>query len=233
MLFGDPEEMTHDEDPAVRRTVRMLALGGALQLVRVRNGLNVNEAAAHANLAPMTLRRIEDGLPVREKSHAALDKFLDLAVGTVKRALADDMAMIELLRLTGVDTRHVHVDNAAEFLAAFADQLRTDSPRQQRVLGPVRSGPVRSGLPGHGPVSAWPPVDDATRQALYALSQHVPAQPTDLQLVQSMLDQLTRTAPTPAIKDLIEAALRAMPDLIARQLEQAEREIRAEAEDDD
>lgn len=225
-LFDDTE-VTHDATE--HRAVRRLALGGAIQLVRTRNGWNVTEAAANAGLAPMTWRRVEDGLDVRERSHAALDRVLKVAFGTVKRALADDVQMLELLKLTGVDTRHVASDNAAEFLEAFAEQTRTGSPRQKRMIGPQRSGPVRSGLPGHGPVSSWPAVDGRTRDALEAMSMHVPAvQPTDLQLVQRMVDQLTRTAVTPAVRDLIEAALKAMPDLIARQLDQAEQDIRAD-----
>lgn len=227
-LFEE-SEVTQGEDPEVRRTVRRLALGGGLQIVRARLGLNVNEAAARAKLAPMTFRRLEDGMDVREKSLTAVDRFLDVVVGSVKRALADDMQMIELLKLVGVDVRHVAADNAGEFLAAFADQTRTDSPRQQRVLGPQRSGPDRSGLPGHGPVSGWPAIEDHHRDALWSTAQHVPAvQPTDLQLVQRMVDQLTSKPVTPAVRELIEAALKAMPDLIQRQLVAAEEDIRAE-----
>lgn len=222
-LFDDPGMTHRGEDPVDHRAVRRLALGGALQLVRTRNGWNVTQAASHAGLAPMTVRRVEDGLPVRERSYAALDRLLDLSFGTVKRALADDMLMVEVVKLAGVDTRRVAADNAAEFLAEFGEQTRTDSPRQNRVLGHQWSDRSAARRPG-----PWPAVDDATRRALAEMSQHVPPnRPTDLQLVQQMVDQLTRQPVTPAIDELVQVALKAMPDLIARQLEQAEEDIRA------
>lgn len=119
--------MNPDREEDHRRT-RRLALGGALQLIRARNRWTVLDAAHHAQLAPMTVRRIEDGLPVRDRSYAALDKLLGLMPGSVKRALADDRVMADFVRATtGEDV--VGLGG----LEAFAGQTRTNSPRQARA----------------------------------------------------------------------------------------------------
>lgn len=209
--MNDSQMTQHRPDQDERRVVRRLALGGALQLIRTRHRWNVAAAAAAAGLAPMTWRRVEDGLAVRERTHAVLDGLLELPFGSVKRALADDLRMVEIVTLAGVDTRHVAADNAGEFLAAFAEQTRTGSPRQARALSHAAA-----------PERPWPAVDADTRRALEALSQHVPlVRPTDLEVVQRMIDQLTRAPVTPAIHDLLGAALKALPDLISRQVRAA------------
>lgn len=226
-LFAD-DDVTHaSDDPGVRRATRRLALGGALQLIRARQGWNVNEAASRASIAPMTWRRLEDGMPVRERSHAALDQILGLPFGTVKRALNDDLLMVEIVKLAGIDTRHVVAHNAFEFLQGFGEQTRTDSPRQVRAAA---VGQARMQMPPAAPV-AWPAIDEATRRALEAVSLHVPTvKPTDLELVNRVVEQLTRTTTqTPAIRELIQAAARAVPDLIAQQLAEAERDLARDA----
>lgn len=217
-LFDNPD-VTHAADHEAQRAVRRLALGGVLQLIRARNKWKVADAASHASIASMTWRRVEDGMPVRERSHAALDRLLDLPFGSVKRALNDDLLMVDIVRLAGVDARHVAADNAADFLARFADQMRTGSPRQERTAAPP-AAPTR-------PASEWPAIDEATRLALQAFSMHVPTvKPTDLELVNRVVEQLTRsTVQSPAVRELIQAAARAVPDLIAQQLNEAVRDL--------
>lgn len=216
-LFDNPD-VTHAADHEAQRAVRRLALGGVLQLIRARNKWKVADAASRASIASMTWRRVEDGMPVRERSHAALDRVLDLPFGSVKRALNDDLLMVDIVRLAGVDTRHVAMDNAAEFLRRFAEQMRTGSPRQERTALPA--APTR-------PTSEWPAIDEATRLALQAFSMHVPTvKPTDLELVNRVVEQLTRsTVQSPAVRELIQAAARAVPDLIAQQLDEAARDL--------
>lgn len=213
-LFGDQDVNTPAEQQA--RLTRRLALGGALQLIRQRNDWNVNEAATRAGLAPMTYRRAEDGLAIRERSLTALDHLLDMPVGTVKRALADDLLMVDVVKLAGVDVRHVAADNAGEFLDEFAEQTRTNSPRQGREV-----------LPRVVAARPWPAVDEATNRALAAFAHHVPAtQPTDLEVVNRLLEQLARSSvQTEPIRELLRAAHRAVPDLIAAQLREAERDL--------
>jgi len=199
----DELAVNRDREEDNRRT-RRLALGGALQLVRASNGWTVLDAAHHAKLAPMTVRRIEDGLPVRDRSYAALDGLLGLVPGTVKRALADDRVMTGLIKTaTGQDVTVVGG------LAPFADQTRTNSPRQQRES------------------SRWPAVGPETSRALAMAASHVPTeQPTVLEMVNRVLERLAREqTQTPAIRELVRAAAAAVPDLIARQLDECEREM--------
>lgn len=228
-LFKD-DDVTHaSDDPGVQRAIRRLALGGVLQLLRVRRGWKVNEAASRASIAPMTWRRLEDGMPVRQRSHAALDQLLDLPFGSIKRALNDNLLMVDIVKLVGVDTRHVAADSAADFLREFGEQTRTDSPRQVRAAGQVRMQ-----MPPVAP-TPWPVVDEATRLALQALSTHVPTmKPTDLELVNRVVEQLTRSVvrQSPAVQELIQAAARAVPDLIAHQLHEAERDLAAEQDEE-
>lgn len=202
----DDLAVNRDREEDHRRT-RRLALGGAVQLVRASNGWTVLDAAHHAKLAPMTFRRIEDGLPVREKSYAALDKLLDLAPGTVKRALADDRVMTGLVQTV---TRQDVV--AAGGLAAFAGQTRTNSPRQARE---------------------WPVVTPETARALELAAAHVPSNPpTALELANRLIERLAVSSmpQTQAIRDLVRAAAAAVPDLMAVQLGAAERDLNRSAD---
>jgi hypothetical protein len=151
----------------------------------------VAEAAERAGIAPMTWRRVEDGLVVRDRSHVALDRLLECPPGTVKRALADDMLMVELVkRRAGVDARGVAEDNAAEWLDRFAMQTRTGSPRQLRLI--------------HGDRSPAVVVPGARR-------------PSSLELVNRVVEQLSRAEDlTPAMRDLVRAIASALPDLAQR-----------------
>lgn len=228
-LFDDPG-MTHHHDQNARRHARRLALGGALQLIRTRNGWSVNDAAEAAKIAPMTWRRMEDGLDVRERSHAALDVLLDLPFGTVKRALADDLLMVEIVKMAGVDVRHVASDNAAEFLATFAEQTRTGSPRQVRATH-HRAVADAVGVqdradPIHARRATAGACDEQLLDALAALSQHVPrVQPTPMELATNLVETLAALNVTPAIEEAVQAVLRAMPDLIGTALRTASLDI--------
>lgn len=210
----DETDTDHRPDPAERRRTRLLALGGALQLLRTGRGWNVNDAASAANVAPMTWRRLEEGQAVRRRTHVAVDVLLDQPFGTVERAVADDVLMLNLVaHLGAVDRASVTDDDAGDVLAAYTQRLVTGSTR------PVQTGrPSSSPRPGSG----WPVVDPATSAALAALSQHVPAcHPTELELVQRTIERLVNLHPTPAIDALVKAALEALPDLIAHQVHAA------------
>lgn len=198
----DSISVNHDEALVVRRR----ALGGAVQTLRARQGWKVADAAVAAHIAPMTYRRIEDGMTVREKSYLAVDVLFDVAPGTVKRALRDDTLMVEIVGRAGVDVRHVTPDRAARFLDSFARQTTTGETPQ-------------------------PAVTPDMAEALRLASQHVPAAtPTNLALAHRLVEQLLDTTrPTPATKALLKAALEAMPDLIAEQLHDCEDDVRAAA----
>lgn len=175
----------HRPDLGHRAGTRKLALGGALQIVRARNVWSVNDAASAAQIAPMTWRRMEDGLDVRQRTHVAVDKLLDLPFGTVKRALNDDALMVQLVTVCGADAREA-ADDPAAFLEAFAEQTRTGSPRQ------VREGDL---------LGRW--------------TQGVPAgKPTNLELATQLVQRLAALPSTTAIDDAVQAILKAMPDLI-------------------
>lgn len=216
-------EPPNDDDdrpnPEHRAATRKVALGGALEIVRARNVWSVNDAASAAQIAPMTWRRMEDGLDVRQRTHVAVDKLLDLPFGTVKRALNDDALMVQLVTVCGADTRDA-ADDPTAFLEAFAEQTRTGSPRQARegnlsarwTLGPRQT-------------------QRQVEQALAALAEHVPAgKPTNLELATQLVERLTSLPPTTAIDDAVHAILKAMPDLIARTCQDAEQDIAERAE---
>lgn len=209
-LFDDPNvtPQTEDEGPELRAR----ALGGVLSVLRDRRGWSVEAAAAHAKLSHMTWRRLEEGRPVRGKSLAAVDQILERPIGTVRRALNDNLLMVDLVRLVGVEAAGVGKGTAPAFLRRFAEQ----------------AGPQRPQV-----ATRWPEVTPAANRALAIAAHHVPeVQPTDLQVVNRMIEQLTAAASTTeSIRELVRAAARAIPDLIARELDQCEHEIAvAEAE---
>lgn len=208
-LFGDTNVSPPDED--TRPELRARALGGVLAILRARNGWSVEAAAAHAGLSHMTVRRLEEGRPVRSKSLAAVDRLLERTVGTVHRALNDDDLMVDLVRAVAgvVDDEHV---GPAAFLARFAEQT---GPQHRAVR------------------TDWPEVEDATRRALALASMHVPSvRPTDLEVVNRMIERLAPAASTTeSIRDLVQAAARAIPDLIARQLDDAEHDLATDSTD--
>jgi len=209
-LFDDHD--TANLTAAERRTIRRRALGGALAFVRTGRRWTVNDAASAAGLAPMTWRRLEDGLEVRQRSHSAVDNLLGLPFGTVKRALADDVLMVDLVAATGAVERATVPDHeAGTFLASYADRVTT--------------GTVRAPRP-------WPVVDDETRRSLLALSMHVPAtRPTPLDSVTRMVEVLAPLAArSEAIAEAVRAAAAAIPDVIAHQVVEAGAECTADQE---
>lgn len=212
----DTDHDTDRPDPEQRRAVRRLALGGILQQIRARNVWSVNDAASHASIAPMTWRRMEDGLDVRQRTHVAVDRLLDLPFGTVKRALSDDRAMVELVMAHGgavIDARNAH--DAAGLLDEFAERTLTGSPRQAREGSLTQKWTL-------GPQATTQHIE----QALAALSQHTPANhPTNLELATQLVERLAALPPTTAIDSAVHAILKAMPDLIARTCADAEQDI--------
>lgn len=112
-----------------RARIRRRALGGALRLLRTHRTWSVKQAADAAAIAPMTWRRLEEGLEVRERTHVALDALLALPPGGVRRALGDDVLMVDLVGGLGVVvTEDVEPEAAGTFLAAMVDRLATGSP---------------------------------------------------------------------------------------------------------
>lgn len=191
-----------DQDATEHRQTRRMALGGALQLIRLRNGWNVNDAASRAGIAPMTWRRLEDGQNVRANSHAAVDKLLGLPFGTVKRSLNDDLLMVqEIVKLTGADIRHVASDNAHDFLDQFArttakgpgvvQQLLTD-PRGIRLL--------------HHPDTGTQILDEQLQPRAW--------RPADLQLIGQLVELVAPFKGVPAIDELMDALRNATPVLV-------------------
>lgn len=206
-LFDDPTA-EQGPDPAVRRAVRRAVLGGVLQLVRGTRGWAVNDAASHAGIAPMTWRRLEEGLDVRRRSLAALDHLLGEPVGGVQRALDDDLVMLALAGRYGVDVNAVGPADAADCLNHLAERFRTGSSSTPRPAG-----------------ERWPAVEDAHRQALDAMAHHVPAlSPTPLDHARSLIRALDGTE-VPALQELCRVACRALPDLMALELRQAEADL--------
>ena len=205
-LFDPTDTGALDDDLAVARERRRRVLGGILQVTRARSGWKVNDAASAAGIAPMTWRRMEDGLAVRERSYIAVDGILGVTPGTVKRALNDDLLMVELVGRTGVDVGPQHRERAADFLDHLARGI--DGATAKRTVSPE------------------------TAQALAMAAQHVPAvRPTSLDLTSDLLKQLGRELDpahvTPAIRELVRAAAQAIPDLMRVELKDCERDIAA------
>lgn len=219
-LFDDhePQDETHKPDPEMSRAVRQLALGGALQMIRAKNVWSVSDAASKASIAPMTWRRMEDGLDVRQRTHVAIDRLLELPFGSVKRALADDFLMVQVLGATGVETSYVSEATAPQFLASFADRTRAVNSRPVREpfwITRLTSNPQQS--------------NSDLEKALAALAHHVPpVAPSNLELATQLVERLTALQPTAAIDDAVHAILKAMPDLIARTCVDAQNDITAE-----
>lgn len=208
-LFDD-HDMDQGPDPGVRRAVRRAVLGGVLHLIRAARGWNVNDAASQAGMAPMTWRRLEDGLDVRRRSLAAVDHLLDEPLGTAQRALDDDLLMLSLAGKHGVDVTAAGPIGAADFLDQLAERFRT---------GTVSSSPARPAG------ERWPVVDDAHRRALDAMAHHVPAlAPTPLDHARALIRALDGTT-EPLLQELCRVACKALPDLMALELHQAEAEM--------
>jgi transcriptional regulator with XRE-family HTH domain len=99
--------------------VRRSALGGILRVWRAAQGLSAEALAARVGLGHMTLRRIEDGHPVRPKSYRLVEEHVGLPTGLIFRALKDNDALIELAGHLGIDTSDTETSSTA-FLRSFA-----------------------------------------------------------------------------------------------------------------
>lgn len=234
-LFGETVSARQVERDT--RTRRVYALAGLLQTVRAQHGWSVETAAVHAGIGHMTWRRAEQGVPGRIKTYAALDRLFDLPPGTVNRATRNDEMLVELAQHLGVDTTRAKNVTATDWVEKFAEQSAArlpagrvatraqsteDTPTITRGSGVTAA--IRLGATGGGEV-----IDEATRRALTTLALHVPkAAPTDLELATQLVERMTHRAPTEAINSAVDAILRAMPDLIARQLHDAEEELAAD-----
>lgn len=188
-------DMDHRPDPAARRTVRRLVLAGVLHAARDRNGWSVNDAASKASVAPMTWRRMEQGLDVRRRSLTAVDSVLGLPFGSTSRALEDDLAMIGLLAETGTVVDEVSPATAAEFLDTMAER--------------ARSGGAAPSVRAHA-VTVTDPV------TVHAAAPRVSSEAvvSDLTRAAQLVDAMVRHDTTPALKRAVEAVLAAMPDLV-------------------
>lgn len=218
-LFDNPTVYTEDRQ---RATLRAFALGGVLQVLRAGKGWSVEQAAVHANLGHMTWRRMEDGYSVRNKTYAAVDSLFELPFGTTKRALADDLLMVQLIARVGVDTSEVTTASASGFVDRFAQQTLSNAARKT-VAARTGRGPDRTGRPG--PADRTGPDElgqlrDAVHAASAARALATPPV-SDLEAMAQMIDRLTRRTMTPRLESAVRAMLDAMPELIAVQVEQA------------
>lgn len=203
-LFGQPG--VYNENSEV---LRRLALGGVLQIKRATEGWSVEKAAANAGVGHMTWRRVEDGYGVRNKTYAAVDQLLELPIGTVKRALGDDLLMVALARdIAGADTSDVTSASAADWVERFAKSTLSNAAkatydaRTSVALHPVRSTAhaqaAQLQLSGGGSLSV-------------GRSQH---RRSDVVVAAELLDRLSQRQLTPAMETAMRALLDAMPDLL-------------------
>ncbi len=205
-LFDD-HDVDRRPDPAERRAVRRHVLAGIVQALRRRHNWTVNDAASAASIAPMTWRRLEDGLDVRQRTLTALDSLLGQQFGTVRRALDDDLVMLELAQLADVDVAGVKPDGVSVYLDDLAERFRTGSPAPSSARAHARTAT------GHGTAnlalsaSAVGRAVDAARAAMPATS--------DLTRAAELVDLISKRSMTPALQLAVKAILAAMPDLVS------------------
>lgn len=202
----DDQDMDHRPDPTERRTVRRLVLAGVLQGYRNGNGWSVNDAASKASMAPMTWRRLEEGLDVRRRAQSSVDSLLGLPFGTIARALNDDALMIELVMSHGndvVDARKAK--DPASFLDMLAERARSGS------------APVHH----YRTITDHAPAVDSVTASVSRVSAQVTPPISDLTRAAQLVDQITRRTLTPALENAVAAILAAMPDLITPNIHDA------------
>lgn len=236
-LFDDPDSGARP-DPAVRRAVRRQVLGGVLHVIRSRKAWSVNDAASQAGIAPMTWRRVEEGLEVRARTLTALDGLLGQPFGTVRRALDDDAEMRRLAKMADVlplDDDGMSAGSTAEWLDQLAERFRSGTV-SDAGSGPVRrygSRPAaaRAALGGlrarvGDPVSVATVGPDVLRGAVdrgvIASLAALPIPPvSDLTRAAQLVDHITRRQLTPALENAVAAILAAMPDLVTDRIDDA------------
>lgn len=226
-LFDD-HDMTTGPDLVKRQAVRRQVLGGILQVIRARNSWSVSDAAAAASIAPMTWRRLEEGLDVRQRTLTALDGLLGQPFGTVRRALDDDGVMTNLVGLTELDTPPVDPADVEGFLDELAERFRTGSVRHVTTRATVAAGAsafaramqnrgAASANLGGLTASAGGLSPEREREMLAQLAAaSVANYPSAITLAAQLVDRITRETMTPAIENAVAAILAAMPDLVAR-----------------
>ncbi|QJY51232.1 hypothetical protein [Pseudonocardia broussonetiae] len=238
--------MAQRPDPAERRAVRRLVLAGMLQSIRARNGWSVNDAASRASIAPMTWRRLEDGLDVRRRSLTAVDGLLEQPFGTVSRALNDDLVMVELLRLDRDDVDAVAPETSASYLDALAERQRSGSTGGVHHYRSVTdhigvTGSAASAVANLGALRAQAGGGTVARAAaeLGALQAGTPSvenllaglaafstpNPGPVSQAAMLVDLITRRPMTPALENAVAAILAAMPDLVTDRLQDAARAV--------
>lgn len=212
-------DMDHRHQAAERRTIRRLVLAGVLQGVRGRRDWSVNDAASAASIAPMTWRRLEDGLDVRRRSLTAVDGLLGLPFGTTSRALDDDELMVDLLRRIG---QHPPAELAADdYLGALADRARSAAaPRRTYTIGQEHLTDVRTTPTTYSAVLDPQTMAGlaATREALAAAVDAVRLPISDITRAAELAVSMHRRAVTPAIERAVRALLDALPDLVTADL---------------
>lgn len=215
-LFDD-DDVVLGADPVVRRQVRRAVLAGLLQVVRAQRGWSTNDAASAAKIAPMTWRRLEESNGVRQRSLAAVDGLLGLELGTVVRALEDDLQMVDLVGRIGLDVSTVSPASAGEFLDNLAERFRTGTVAGAGVAAGVgaAAAPWTRSTSRRG-AGMWPVATDDMRVGLDMLSQHISsAQPPTHWLAVALIDRMRAMEQTPEIQTAVRALSMAMADIIA------------------
>lgn len=217
-LFDDQDAVDRSE-LAERRAVRRAVLGGVLKMARTARGWAVNDAASAAGIAPMTWRRLEDGLEVRRKSLAAVDKLLGLSRGGTQRALDDDLLMLELAGKAGVDVSGVAVEDVEGFLDVLAERFRTGrvTGSASADLGGLRAGyrvATGTGQATFALGALQARVGAPAREVAAAVAGAVPETPSAITIAAQLVDRMTSRPMTEAIEHAIAAILAAMPDLV-------------------
>lgn len=122
--------------------VRRSALGGILRVWRAAQGLSLEALAARVGLGQMTLRRMEDGHPVRPKSYRLLEEHVGLPTGLIFRALKENEALIELAGHLSINTSDANNSSLASVRsfalpAAWSHQLTSESASSEDDLPAV------------------------------------------------------------------------------------------------
>jgi transcriptional regulator with XRE-family HTH domain len=168
-----------------RHDARALAMGAALRSFRARRGWSVEAAAIQAGMSHMAWRRIEDSHTVRAATLVKVETLLDLPFGSLRRALGDDTAMVDVLIALDVglapDGR-----SPAELVDGFARQMF-----DQRDVKPAVRARLASAVE---PAAA--PVQD------------------DLSLALRLIERLARRPQTPAVVSASQALLVVVPELV-------------------
>jgi transcriptional regulator with XRE-family HTH domain len=181
-------------DPEIRSAVRRAVLGGVVKVWRTRKGWSVNDSAAASGMAPMTWRRVEQGMTVRRHAETQIDKLLGQPFGTIRRALDDDPAMVSL---SGIAVDAGVVDDPAAYLDELAERFRS---------GTVPNGITAATRPPSRPIVPAVPVVSAANTA-------------DVVLASELVAHMVRGPLTEAMTNAIASVLAALPDMLTASAE--------------